>query len=161
MRFNVVIPTFEPYLEESINNRQLLEFYEKNFESWIGATSDSAQINLILCDFKSSQCYRDFLLKFAEDRNNVKVIFGDERLSSVEALNEGIVSDKSADIYVYAASDSAAASKDWPNTVLSEFSDNARTSVLYSTSKIGGSRAGDTIQNGYKDQEAKILRILT
>ena len=161
MKINIIIPTYEPSYKEVKGSQKLKEFYLKNFQSWIDLSKENSSdlIKVIFSDFKSSKDFLNYIIKpIVEKNKSVIAIFGEQKLSSTDALNIGLSFDKKADIYIYAASDTKI-HKGWLRNLNLELSENQHSTILFTTSLIGSSEAVDQVQKSYINKPAKILSI--
>tara|TARA_Y100001968_G_C19449856_1_gene767801 strand:+ start:1677 stop:2801 length:1125 start_codon:yes stop_codon:yes gene_type:complete len=160
MNINILIPTFEPSYRKSNANKELRNFYQLNFLSWIKLSEKSTKYNVkvIIADFKSSYDFRIDVLKILSDNyDSIIPILGINPCSSTNAINTAIEYDKKADIYIYAASDTRAEDLNWFNYLEKELIDNPSGSIFYSTCYVDGSEPCNQKQSRLLDKPAKKL----
>ena len=142
MRLLVVIPTFEPSFEP---NEQLEAYYRVNFDAWLRADG-AIEPHVLFSDFKSSEAYREFLRRYADEyRGRVSILEGAEPLGSFQAFNVAIRS-VDYDLVVWAASDTRPRDGAWVSQVMADFADPDVVAVIPTATEDGAACLPQTQQ---------------
>jgi hypothetical protein len=147
----VVVPTFEPGYRQ---NDKLEDYYAANFDSWLDPHGEF-DLKLVLSDFKSSDPFKEFLLRYATSREAVHFVDGHVRTLNSIAANVGF-SLFPYDIAVWAASDTRARDRAWLGQLTEAFADPG-VMAAYATSPIDASHLVDQLQPGPIDKPARRL----
>jgi hypothetical protein len=148
-RVTVVVPTFEPKYQQ---NDKLEDYYAANFDSWLDPQGEF-DLKLVLSDFKSSDPFKAFLLRYATSREAVHFVDGHVRTLNSIAANVGFGLFP-YDVAVWAASDTRARDRRWLERLIEAFADPT-IMAAYATSPVDASHLVDQLQPAPIDKPAR------
>lgn len=146
------IPTFEPLFD---GNPGVIEFYKKNFESFLNPEGNFS-FEMIISDFRSSDLFKVFLRNFADSHpGQVFIIDGQANAGGPHAVNMGFRL-RPYDIAVYGASDCRARDRHWLALLVEDFADPT-VMASYATTPFESSHLVEQLQPGPLDRPSRRL----
>lgn len=150
----VAMPTFEP---NYVFDADLEDYYQKNFDSFLDPVGPYDAI-LGLTDFRSSDAYRSFLRRYAEQRPGRVILFlGHKRTGSLQAVNIVYRNYTEGDFVVYAQSDTRARDRHWLELLAADFQEDPEVVAVFSSNPIDACSKSDQVQPEPLDRPSRTV----
>lgn len=153
MRFAIVIPTFEPNFADSV---ELRSFYEGCFDSYYAAVG-RGDVTLLLTDYMSNDVYKGFLRDYVARHPGARLLDGDRRLSSYDAVSLGFQALSDHDVFIWAAADTMLRDPAALDVVASHFAD-PDVGVVFPTVTLDGMPGTTQTQKAPLDRDPRVVQ---